>query len=62
MRVPGECEYEAKTLRMGKGVPKSCCTIKANEIWTNCRAAGHCLFDDADLQLSLFEFEEEEDE
>lgn len=60
MRVPGQCGYEAKTLELRKGKPKSCCTIRGHEIWTNCRIVQECVFSDSDLQMGLFEIVDDE--
>lgn len=39
--TPGACEYELRTVQMGKST-KSCCGLRGGEMWTTCRDWGRC--------------------
>lgn len=57
--TPGECPNEGAVADIGGG--KSFCIPW--DRWTNCREAGHCVYEglgDAPEQMRLFEIEEEQ--
>lgn len=62
MPVPGQCKHERTVLMLSSDKPKSCCTVRGYDCWTNCREMNHCVWETIDEQLQLMMLGYDDDE